>query len=60
MPVSARYRGHVLYTAGPPVGAGVSLLEALQILGHYDAKAGRHGGDRRRLLASQHRGVEGA
>jgi gamma-glutamyltranspeptidase len=40
MPVSARYRGHVLYTAGPPVGAGVSLLEALQILGHYEAKAG--------------------
>ena len=39
-PVSARYRAHVLYTAGPPVGAGVSLLEALQVLGHYDAKAG--------------------
>ena len=39
-PVSARYRGHVLYTGGPPVGAGVSLLEALQILGHYDAKPG--------------------
>jgi gamma-glutamyltranspeptidase len=40
VPVSARYRRHVLYTAGPPVGAGVSLLEALQILGHYEAKAG--------------------
>ena len=40
MPVSARYRGHLLYTAGPPVGAGVSLLEALQILDHYDAKPG--------------------
>jgi gamma-glutamyltranspeptidase/glutathione hydrolase len=34
-PVSGRYRGHVLYTAGPPVSAGVSLLEALQILGNY-------------------------
>ncbi len=39
-PVSARYRGHVLYTGGPPIGAGVSLFEALQILGHYDAKPG--------------------
>ena len=38
--VSARYRGHVLYTAGPPVSAGVSLLEALQILGHYRPAAG--------------------
>ena len=34
-PVSGRYRGHVLYTGGPPVSAGVSLLEALQILGNY-------------------------
>jgi gamma-glutamyltranspeptidase len=39
-PVSGRYRGHVLYTGGPPIGAGVSLLEALQILGHYDARPG--------------------
>ena len=38
-PVSARYRGHVLYTGGPPVGAGVSLLEALQILGNYEPAA---------------------
>jgi gamma-glutamyltranspeptidase len=34
-PVSARYRGHVLYTGGPPVGAGVSLLEAFEVLGNY-------------------------
>ncbi len=40
-PVSARYRGHVLYTGGPPVGAGVSLLEALQILGHYEPSPAR-------------------
>jgi gamma-glutamyltranspeptidase len=34
-PVSGRYRGHLLYTGGPPVSAGVSLIEALQILGSY-------------------------
>jgi gamma-glutamyltranspeptidase len=34
-PVSGRYRGHVLYTGGPPVSAGVSLVEALQILSNY-------------------------
>jgi gamma-glutamyltranspeptidase len=37
-PVSGRYRGHVLYTGGPPISAGVSLLEALQILGNYGAR----------------------
>ena len=37
-PVSGRYRGHVLYTGGPPVSAGVSLIEALQILGNYGAR----------------------
>jgi gamma-glutamyltranspeptidase len=39
-PVMGAYRGHVLYTGGPPVASGVSLLEALQILGHYGAKPG--------------------
>jgi gamma-glutamyltranspeptidase/glutathione hydrolase len=39
-PVTARYHGHVLYTGGPPVGSGVSLFEALQILGNYQAKPG--------------------
>jgi gamma-glutamyltranspeptidase/glutathione hydrolase len=36
--VSGRYRGYVLYTGGPPVSAGVSLIEALQVLGNYGAK----------------------
>ena len=39
-PVSARYRGHVVYAPGPPVAVGVSMLEALQILSHYDATPG--------------------
>lgn len=39
-PVSGQYRGHVLYTGGPPVGSGVSLLEALQILDNYPARPG--------------------
>ena len=34
-PVSGRYRGHVLYTGGPPVSAGVTVIEALQILANY-------------------------
>ena len=37
-PVSGRYRGHVLYTGGPPVSAGVSLVEALQVLANYGPK----------------------
>jgi gamma-glutamyltranspeptidase len=36
--VSTHYRGHVLYTGGPPVGAGVSLLEAFEVLGNYTPK----------------------
>ena len=39
-PVKGRYRGHVLYTGGPPVGSGVSLLEAFQILDRYPAAPG--------------------
>ena len=34
-PVKAHYRGHVLFTGGPPVGSGVSLLEAFQVLANY-------------------------
>ncbi len=34
-PISGHYRGHVLVTGGPPVGAGVSLLEAFQVLANY-------------------------
>jgi gamma-glutamyltranspeptidase/glutathione hydrolase len=37
-PVSGRYRGHVLYTGGPPVSAGVSFVEALQVLGNYSPR----------------------
>jgi len=37
-PVSGRYRGHTLYTGGPPVGVGVSLLETLQLLDNYEAR----------------------
>lgn len=39
-PVSGRYRGHVLYTGGPPVGSGVSLLEAFQIFANYQPRPG--------------------
>jgi gamma-glutamyltranspeptidase len=39
-PVSARYRGHIVYTGGPPVAAGVSMLEALQILSFYGPRRG--------------------
>ncbi len=39
-PVLGRYHGHVLFTGGPPVGSGVSLLEAFQVFGHYQPKAG--------------------
>jgi len=37
-PVSGRYRGHTIYTGGPPVSAGVSFIEALQVLGHYNPR----------------------
>jgi gamma-glutamyltranspeptidase len=37
-PVSARYRDYVLYTGGPPVGAGVSLLEAFEVLANYSPR----------------------
>jgi gamma-glutamyltranspeptidase/glutathione hydrolase len=37
-PVSGRYRSHVVYTGGPPVSAGVSVVEALQIFGNYAAR----------------------
>jgi gamma-glutamyltranspeptidase len=37
--VKAHYRGHVLFTGGPPVGAGVSLLEAFHVMGHYKPRS---------------------
>ena len=39
-PVVGRYHGHALYTGGPPVGSGVSLLEAFQVFGNYQPKPG--------------------
>jgi gamma-glutamyltranspeptidase len=36
--VAGRYRGDVLFTGGPPVGAGVSLLEAFQVLAQYQPR----------------------
>jgi gamma-glutamyltranspeptidase / glutathione hydrolase len=38
-PVSGHYRGHVLFTGGPPVGTGVTLLEAFQVLANYKPNA---------------------
>ena len=40
-PVSGHYRGHVLFTGGPPVSAGVSLLEAFQVLANYKPRPAR-------------------
>lgn len=39
-PVEGRYRGHALFTPGPPVATGVQLVESLQVLGHYTPRAG--------------------
>jgi len=36
--VAGRYRNHALYTGGPPVAAGVSLLETFQVLANYDPR----------------------
>jgi gamma-glutamyltranspeptidase len=38
-PITGRYRGHVLFTGGPPVGTGVTLLEGLQVLANYKPAA---------------------
>ncbi len=39
-PVVGRYRGHTLYTGGPPVSTGIQLFESLQILDNYQPKPG--------------------
>lgn len=39
-PVEGRYRGHALFTPGPPVATGIQLVESLQVLGHYTPRAG--------------------
>jgi gamma-glutamyltranspeptidase/glutathione hydrolase len=38
-PLSGRYRGHVVYSAPPPVSSGASLIETLQILDRYSPPA---------------------
>jgi gamma-glutamyltranspeptidase/glutathione hydrolase len=40
-PVTGRYRNHTLYTGGPPVAAGVSLLENAAVLDNYERAPGR-------------------
>jgi gamma-glutamyltranspeptidase/glutathione hydrolase len=37
-PLSGRYRGHPVFSAPPPVSAGASLIETLQILQNYTAR----------------------
>lgn len=39
-PVEGRYRGHALFSAGPPVATGIQLMESLQVLGHYMPRPG--------------------
>ena len=39
-PVEGRYRGHALFSAGPPVATGIQLIESLQVLGHYTPRPG--------------------
>jgi gamma-glutamyltranspeptidase/glutathione hydrolase len=39
-PVSGMYRGHLVYSAPPPVSNGADMIEKLQILNNYTPKAG--------------------
>lgn len=39
-PLSGRYRDHVVFAPPPPVSSGATLIETLQILDHYAARAG--------------------
>ncbi len=39
-PVEGRYRGHALFSAGPPVSTGIQLFESLQVLGNYTPRPG--------------------
>ena len=39
-PLSGRYRGHLVYSAPPPVSTGVQIVETLQILDGYTPKPG--------------------
>ena len=39
-PVSGMYRGHLVYSAPPPVSNGADMIEKLQILNNYTPKPG--------------------
>jgi gamma-glutamyltranspeptidase len=39
-PLSGRYRGHLVYSAPPPVPTGLQIIETLQILDHYQPRPG--------------------
>ena len=39
-PLAGRYRGHMIYSAGPPVSTGLQMIETLQILAGYTPKPG--------------------
>lgn len=39
-PLSGMYRGHRVYSVGPPVSTGLTLIETLQILDNYTPKSG--------------------
>ena len=38
MPIALNYKGHMVYTAGPPSGGGITLLTALGVLNNIDIK----------------------
>jgi gamma-glutamyltranspeptidase/glutathione hydrolase len=38
-PLSGHYRGHLVYSAAPPVSNGAAMIETLQILDNYGTKA---------------------
>ena len=38
IPIALNYKGHMVYTAGPPSGGGITLLTALGVLNNIDIK----------------------
>ena len=38
VPIALNYKGHMVYTAGPPSGGGITLLTALGVLNNIDIK----------------------
>jgi gamma-glutamyltranspeptidase/glutathione hydrolase len=39
-PLAGKYRGHMVYSAPPPVSTGLQMVETLQILDGYTPKPG--------------------